>query len=143
MKLRLNNKIKIKNMDILQQISDQIDLGDPEKVFDAYLILRHHVRKKHPDRFLQFENFLFYRPDYEIKLSRQFGKTSKYSFEVELINEKASLAIILKDLGLAKLVASPDVVFWKKWDREVNLTTRDLKEKNIKILIREYLPKST
>ena len=34
MKLRLNNKIKIKNMDILQQISDQIDLGDPENVYE-------------------------------------------------------------------------------------------------------------
>lgn len=108
-------------------------------VFTVYKIFHNNIFKKSPDKFLQFTNYVFKTPKFEIKLSRQTGKTNKYSFEVELLDKKESLSEVLDNLGLKNLVVKTNVNFWKKWDRDLNPTRKDLTERQIFNLIKKYL----
>lgn len=112
--------------------------SDYKKAYLAYQILDNQTGKAFPYSFIQYESYLFRKPKFEIKLGRQFGKVSRYFFEVELLDEKSSLESILEDLGLNILVTITNVDFWKKWNREVNLTSDDLSEEKIKSLIQSY-----
>lgn len=112
---------------------------NPQRVYIAYKILSNNIQKSFPDKFLQFENYIYNQPNFELKLTHQFGKSSKYSFEVELKNKRETMKSILNRLGLTKLVTLTDVAFWNKWDRQVNFTTKDLTDNQIKALIKKYL----
>lgn len=111
---------------------------DPEKVYLAYRILDNQIGKAYPYSFIQYENYLFNQLKFEIKLGHQFGKASRYFFEVELLDKRSSLGPILKDLGLDSLVTLTNVSFWNQWNKEVNLTSKDLDEEKIKNLIQSY-----
>jgi hypothetical protein len=111
---------------------------DAKKVYLAYRILDNQIGKAYPYSFIQYENYLFNQLKFEIKLGHQFGKTSRYFFEVELLDKRSSLDLILRDLNLVSLVTPTNVAFWNKWNKEVNLTSEDLDEKEIKNLIQSY-----
>jgi hypothetical protein len=114
-------------------------VAHPEEVFNAYRVLRQLLPAHEPCQILQFENYLFKRSGFEIKLSRQTGKTEKYNFEVEVTDEKADLGAVLDDLGLQKLVTVTDVEFWDQWNQELNLNDKEVGEEKIRKLIKEYL----
>lgn len=112
--------------------------SDAEQIFSAYKILRHFLPSHEPCQIIQFDNYVFKIDDFEIKLSHQTGKTDKYNFEVETLNDESNLDVILKDLGLIDLVTVTDVEFWNNWNDELNLNDKDLSEEQILELIKEY-----
>ena len=126
--------------------------SDPQQIFNAYKILRNLLPEHEVCHFIRFDNFVFRQPDFEIKLAHQSGKSNKYNFEVEFLNDqaeldkhraqlddKSDLDVILKSLGLTDLVTVTNEEFWNKWNEELNLSDMDLKEEQIIELIKEYL----
>ena len=110
-----------------------------QEVFNAYKILRVLFPGKNVCHIMQYDNYIFKQPDFEIKLTHQSGKTDKYNFEVEANTKKVDLNQMLKDLGLLKLVTVTSVKFWDKWNDKLNLKDTDLNDAQIKDLIKKYL----
>jgi hypothetical protein len=117
-----------------------VKLGsDAGQIFNAFKILRQLLPPQEPCQFIQFDNYVFKTEAFEIKLSHQKGKSNKYNFEVESLNDESGLDEILKDLKLDNLVTVTDVKFWDKWNVELNVSDRDLSDEEIRDLIKEYL----
>ncbi len=112
--------------------------ANTEEIFNAYQILRVLIPGEKACYIAQYENFIFQKPEFELKLTRQTGKTDRYNFEVEAKNKETDLNKVLSDLGLADLVTETDADFWHQWNRELNLNDDDLTEEEIKGLINEY-----
>jgi len=113
--------------------------ADADQVFAAFNILKNIVGKKNSIRFIQHKSYIFETGKYEIKLAEQYGKKTKYIFEVELKKDGLKLKDILSDLELSDYTLKTDTVFWDKWNKEVNMTSEDLKDAEILELIKSYL----
>jgi len=113
--------------------------SDVDQIFNTYKILRNLVRRNDSCRFIQHKNYIFETENFEIKLSKQFGKITKYVFEVELKKPGKHLQKIVKSLGLYKYTKETDTDFWEKWNKTTNLTDEELKEEGVRKLIRKYL----
>ena len=111
---------------------------DVEQIFNVYKILHNLYVKKYPPRLIQFESFIFDTDEYELKFAKQFGKSSRYLFEVEL-KGKENLREITDSLGLSDYIRKTDSEFWVKWNRDVNLDCGSLSDREIRSLITKYL----
>jgi len=88
---------------------------------------------------MQFENYIFDLGYAELKIAHQLGKSDRYFFEVELIDNSKDLDLICKDLGLKADYEPKDRAFWEKWNQEVNIDSRNLSDDELKDLIEKYL----
>lgn len=126
-----------------REILDQREIALPlpknvEDVYNAYLLFLSYSKKEFPPRIIQHRSQIFDTPDFEIKLAVQFGASDKYIFEIEKTG-KADLLEFTESLGLIKYILKTDAAFWLKWNKKVNLSTKDLSEKEIKGIINKYL----
>ncbi len=112
---------------------------ESEQIFSIYEILRRLLPPAEPCHLMQYDNYVFEQPDFEIKLSHQYGKSHKYNFEVETLNNQRNLKTVLKNLSLSKLVTITDVEFWDQWNQELNLSDKNLNDEQIMQLIKAYL----
>ena len=112
---------------------------DSVKIYAEFQTLRSHLTDPDSYNIIQHHSHIFDQPDFELKLAKQFGKNVKYVFEVELKNKSRDLKGIIKNLGLTDYLLATDTAFWDKWNKEVNLTGRDIGEKEVNELIKKYL----
>lgn len=114
---------------------------DTKAVFNTFLVLRNITSEDTEIFIIQHELYLFKNKSVEIKLAKQFGKSKKYIFEVELKKEGQNLEKLVKKLGLAEYMRTTDVAFWDKWNKEVNINVRKITDLKIKNIINSYLYK--
>jgi hypothetical protein len=132
---------KVGKWDIGRQEEISLKLEpDAENIHNLYKILRNLLQKGRIEAIIiQHENYIFNLPDVEIKLSRQFGKSDKFSFEIQAKTDKVNLIKIANELSLKPYVSNKGEEFWTKWNKEVNLDALKMTEKEIKNIIKRYL----
>lgn len=90
---------------------------------------------------MQHENYLYANDDVEIKLSHQFGKSSKYPFEIEALRDGVDLHKIASELDFTPTTIPNDVEYWDNWNAEVNLDGKDYSDEEIVRVIEGYIGK--
>ncbi len=88
---------------------------------------------------IQYTNYIFDTPDYEIKLGIQTGKQTVYHYELETKTSDANLEHKRLELGLPEHLKQSDEDFWTEWNQRVNLNYDDLSEQQLIELIQKYL----
>lgn len=121
----------------LQEISCPIR-GGVNEIYSLFLILSNLCETGIAPRIIQHKNKIYYSKDFEIKLSKQFGRSEKYLFEIEKVGERSLQEFVNKN-GLAKYIKKTDVDFWLKWNEDVNLSIDLISENALKKLITKYL----
>src|SRR3989344_6868853 len=132
---------KVGSWDIGEQKEISVSLSpDLETVWRTFVIIKNLLKKRrYQVVIIQHKNFTFKTDGYEIKLSHQFGKTSKYPFEVEATKKDSELVSFAKKLGLTPDLKKKGEEFWNKWNEEVNLDGEKMKDKELKEIIRKYI----
>jgi hypothetical protein len=131
---------KWQKQDRLQMQEIDIPLpNDVDFIFNMYRVLRNNIPLTTSPKIIQYRNKLFDTGDYEIKLSEQHGNTTKYTFEVECMNDGEHLLEFVDEINLKQYILKTDPDFWVKWDKEVNLFTDELEEEELKKIIKDYL----
>lgn len=113
--------------------------SDLEVVFGAYKVLRVLIPGEDQCYIYQTEDYIFRQNKFEVKITHQTGKTDKYLFEVEGLAKKVDLKRVVEELKLTGLVRATDEHFWNTWNEELNLRDNDVREDQIKSLIKQYL----
>jgi len=147
----IETRIRITNghAELMQKIGDwkgdsrnelQADLiEDAQAILKVYSVIRNLlVSDNLQTTVIQFENKIWKTKDFELKLTRQFGKSSVWNFEVELLNHSANIATICKDLRLQP-EKEPDAEYWVEFNKKVNLQIDELGEEKLVRLIESYL----
>jgi len=148
----LDTRIRITNgkAEIIQKVGDwknylrneiSIELPpDPKVIFNIYQIFRNMMRgQKVLTPIMQYENRLFLTKDFEIKLSRQFGKKEVYNCEIEVTDSRVDLEDLVKKYNIPIKPPGQTQDFWEKWNKTVNLSADELSEKELFEIIRKYL----
>lgn len=148
----IDNRIKITNGEatFVQKIGDwntrnrtEVEVPlvpEVNAIFNFYKALLVLINAKRlAQTIMQHENYIFDLPEFELKLSHQSGKCSKYNFEVELKNNSKDLKEICDALGLQPDNTPKVRAFWEKWNEELNLCSSDLTDQELKNLILKYL----
>ena len=88
---------------------------------------------------MQFESYIWESKDIEIKLTHQFGKSDAYNCEVEVFDSPHKPEELMKKFNVPIHLPTQTQDFWRKWNEKVNLSTRDLDDKKLLGIIKEYL----
>lgn len=133
---------KVGNWQDLTRVEIETDIiKDTEHVFKTYKIISN-IYASIPQSFetiIQHENHLFTNEKFELKLTKQFGKSNYYIFELEAKSNVVNLQEECKALELTiqdKFESEEDR---KKRNTLVNLNPKELTEEEIKNLISTYL----
>jgi hypothetical protein len=133
---------KVGNWQDLTREEIEVDLvSDSDHVFKTYRIISN-IYLTVPTSFetiIQHENHLFTTSKFELKLTRQFGKSDYYIFELEAKTEDVDLESECNKLGLNILNEFESEDDRKKRNENVNLNPKDLSEDELKDLISDYL----
>lgn len=119
----------------------QVDLPqDTELIMELVEILSNYVMNGNPRvQIFQYENFIFKTSEYELKLSHQFGKGSRFNFEIEALIKDVDLLEIANQFGLEEHNKKRDIAFWDKWNEVVSLNVLKLNKRNLKSMLKKYL----
>lgn len=124
-----------------QEIPIKIE-NSVEAVFNSFLAFSNLLKERYPQRLIrllvQTENYIWNLPDYELKLSYQFGKNDYYTYEIEVMNSHCDLLKIQTELGLSPIEnhASPERKLYRV--TQVDLNADEITESEIKDVILGY-----
>ncbi len=121
---------------------EEIDIplpSDTQYLFNMYRVLRNNLPLTKSPFTTQYHNSLFLSPSFELKLTIQHGKKTRYSFEIEKLDDKIDLFVLARENGLEEYLLRTDLAFWNKWAEEMDVHTDDLSEDELKALIEQYL----
>lgn len=124
-----------------QEISIKIP-EDAESVFNSFQAFSNLLKEKYCEKLIrlliQTENYIWKLPDYELKLSYQFGKNDYYTYEIEAISKACDLHKVQLDLGLTPIEnhASPERKLFRT--TQVDLNADEMTEEEIKAVIGRY-----
>jgi hypothetical protein len=125
------------------QTREEIEVQIPNKsdvILKIYKIIRNTMTgDKVRTSVIQTDSLLFDGPEYEIKLTHQFGKTDKYNCEIEVLDINLDPAKIASELEIPVNLPEHTAEFWDKWSKEVNFYADDLSDEEIVKLIEGYL----
>ncbi|HTK03593.1 MAG TPA: hypothetical protein VL401_02375 [Alphaproteobacteria bacterium] len=109
-----------------------------ETLINSYEVLDN-MHPKAPRPIIQFENEIFISDKVELKLAKQIGKATKYTFELELLDPKLDLLKIAEIYNLRDKITKTDVNFWNKWNKEVTTMSDEISKEELGKLIKKYL----
>jgi hypothetical protein len=88
----------------------------------------------------RYEYYLFDTSTVEVKLYKQFNNENTfYGAEIELLDHKRELMVEIEELEIKIDNIERDADYWDKYDKTYNTEGRDLSNKELKLLIAEYL----
>lgn len=88
---------------------------------------------------IQTESCIWKTANYELKLTRQFGKKISYSYEIEALNDTVNLQQTCLGLNLPIDDTTKDAAFWIRFNNDTNLNISNLSQEKISRLINKYL----
>jgi len=133
---------KVGNWQDLTRIEMETDIiRDLENVFKTYKIISniYLTISNSFETIIQHENHLFSNEKFELKLTKQFGKSDYYIFELESKQDGVNLKDECNVLGLAVQDKFEGEEDRKKRNSLVNLDPKELSDDVIKDLISKYL----
>lgn len=127
-----------------EEISVKIP-DNTEAVFKSFQAFSNLLKEKYSEKLIrllvQTENYIWKLPDYELKLSYQFGKSDYYTYEIEAISKTCDVQKVQTELGLSPTVnhASPERKVFRV--TQVDLNADEMAEEEIKRVIARYFEK--
>lgn len=127
-------------------VKDEISYAIPstvDAVYNAFLTYTNLLQAKYHQQLIrllvQTENYVWQLPDYELKISHQFGQNDYYTFEIEALTADCDLARVQETLGLTTTAnfASTERKLFRQ--SSVDLDADKLSETEIKTIISDYL----
>jgi hypothetical protein len=88
---------------------------------------------------MQYENLIWKKADFEIKLTHQFGNGNAYNCEVEVFNNSVKPKDLMKKLDIPIHLPAMSQDFWREWNKKVNLSADGLSNKELLEVIKKYL----
>lgn len=108
--------------------------------FNLYQLLINQLPPDHRQtNIIQYKNYIFDQPRFELKLGEQTGKQTVYHYEVEASHAGVDLEDLRAQLNLPPSLKQSDETFWSAWNERVNLNFFDLTEDELTKLIEQYL----
>jgi hypothetical protein len=151
-RMNLDTRIRITNgqAEIMQksgswteEVQEEISVCLPKDaviILNTYKVLLNMLQSDNiQTSIIQFENFIFDTEEYELKLTHQFGKVDVYNYEIEVKDITKEPKIIALELKLPLNLPENTSEFWKQWNRKVNLSAKDLTDKELLAIISKYL----
>lgn len=147
LRLRITDKIpvimqKLGNWSDLQREEIEIQLPkNEEDFFKTYKIFKN-IYDTIPNSFItviQHENHIFESEELEIKLTRQFGKSDYFVFEIEAKKPDIDLTLECKKFDLPIMETFESEEDRKKRNEEVNLDPNKLSNSQLQELIKKYM----
>jgi hypothetical protein len=149
----IDTRIRITNgkAEIMQKYGDwksetreEIDLplpGNPQDIFKAWRIIYNlYEKESRIATIIQTNSItLVFDDKFEIKLTHQFGKEDRYSYEVESLNDNLDPREAINLLGLPVDNSVKDSAFWKDFNNAVNIDALDIDFTEIESIISNYL----
>jgi hypothetical protein len=123
----------------LREITIPIN-NDIETIMNMHIVLDN-AHPKAPRQITQFENEVFIFNSVELKLTKQLGKVTKYTFELELLDNNLDLLKIAQEYSLRDKITQTNVAFWEKWNKEVNVLSDEISLDGLRKLVEKYLIK--
>lgn len=131
------------NVEVISQKEITMVLNQtPDEVFNCFLILKNIAKPYCPIKVISLHNLIYRNEKVEVKLTHQYGKSDRYTFEIELIDQDVNLIEVAKELGMARYIIKTDEAYWNKWDKEVNYTTEELSDEEILEIIKTEMQTS-
>lgn len=107
-------------------------------IMNLHIVLDH-AHPKAPRQITQFENEVFASDSVELKLTKQIGKETAYTFELELLDATKDLLHIAEKYSLRDKITKTDVAFWDTWNKKVNILSDDISLAELEKLVSQYL----
>lgn len=114
--------------------------SDAKMVVDLYEIIRNlTVGSKIENIIMQFENFVWKKKEFEIKLTHQFGKGDGYNCEIEVFDELLNPEDLARKYNIPIHLPTENNDFWRKWNKKVNLSADEISDEELLEIVSRYL----
>lgn len=114
--------------------------NDATTIVGLFRIMRNLMRGPSVENIIiQHESFIWRKDGFEIKLSRQFGKSNAYNCEIEVFNDFLNTESLAKEYKIPVHLPTQTNDFWRKWNKRVNLSADELSEEELLKMVKNYL----